>query len=313
MYAVLAASGLWANGAAAQKSSGATTERKTETVVIKQDDAHPQTVIQIQNGTVVVNGDTVATAGDRSSKKIIIDRESDAPMARSGGGNMFGIPNAGARKARLGVLTDPALSTGGAYVKEVQPGSPAEAAGLKAGDKITKVDGSTIADSKDLVETISTHDPEDTVRLTYLRGTATRTTTAKLESPQDEGGARSFGFGGPGMDLSDLGRLFGNGGDMFGNKSETATPKLGLTVEDRADGSGVRILDVKPEGAAAKAGLKADDIILELGSNKLASIDELQRTVRTLQGEEVAIRYQRSGKTATAKITIPKVLRKRDM
>ncbi len=311
----LAAAGLLAAGAAqAQK---ATPERRAETIVLKQGDDHPQTTIEIQNGYVVVNGDTVARAGDRSPKKIIIDRDNDAPMAGGGmRGGPFSMPPRGgtASRARLGVMTDPAKSTGGAYIQEVQPGTPAAKAGLKAGDKITKVDNVTIEDAKDLVETIGTHDPEDSVRVTYLRDGATRTVTAQLESPEDGGGnMRSFGFGGPGMDLSESFKDLFGGANPFGGREEAKTPKLGVTAEDRADGSGVRLLEVKPDGAAAKAGLKDDDIITELGGNKVASVDELQRSVRNLQGEETTVRYQRSGKSASARITIPKVLRKRDM
>lgn len=57
----------------------------------------------------------------------------------------------------------------GLYVNEVVPGSGAEAAGLKKGDIIKKVDGAIIYDSPDLQEKIGRLSPGDKVQLTYLR------------------------------------------------------------------------------------------------------------------------------------------------
>jgi serine protease Do len=54
-------------------------------------------------------------------------------------------------------------------VQEVQPGGPADKAGLKAGDIITTVDGRGIKDGDDLVNDIASRRPGSTIRLGYLR------------------------------------------------------------------------------------------------------------------------------------------------
>lgn len=54
-------------------------------------------------------------------------------------------------------------------VSEVTSGSPAEAAGLKAGDLIIAIDGNPVGDPQTLVEAIGQHKPGDTVQLTVFQ------------------------------------------------------------------------------------------------------------------------------------------------
>ncbi len=52
-------------------------------------------------------------------------------------------------------------------VQEVQPGGPADKAGLKPGDIITTVDGRPIKDGDDLVNEIASRRPGSSIRLGY--------------------------------------------------------------------------------------------------------------------------------------------------
>ena len=58
---------------------------------------------------------------------------------------------------------------GGATIGSVQSGSPAAAAGLKAGDVITAFDGKTITSADDLTAAVAAHAPKDKVTLTITR------------------------------------------------------------------------------------------------------------------------------------------------
>jgi serine protease Do len=57
----------------------------------------------------------------------------------------------------------------GVLVQEVQPGGPADKAGLKPGDIIVSVDGRPIKDGDDLVNEIASRHPGSSIRLGYLR------------------------------------------------------------------------------------------------------------------------------------------------
>jgi putative serine protease PepD len=70
----------------------------------------------------------------------------------------------------------------GAGVEKVNPGSAGDAAGLKPGDVVTKVDDEPISSSESLVATIRGYRPGDKVTLTVLRGGKTITLSATLDS-----------------------------------------------------------------------------------------------------------------------------------
>ncbi len=65
-------------------------------------------------------------------------------------------------------------------VPAVFPNSPAEKAGLKAGDIVTAIDGNTVTADKDLSEAMLEHSPGDTVALTILRDGQTMTVDVTL-------------------------------------------------------------------------------------------------------------------------------------
>ena len=58
----------------------------------------------------------------------------------------------------------------GVYVMSVNPGSGAEAAGLKTGDYILSADGSEVASSADLKAAVDSHEVGESISLTILRG-----------------------------------------------------------------------------------------------------------------------------------------------
>ncbi len=91
------------------------------------------------------------------------------------------------------VMLDPTVaqqynvsSTQGALVKgdsqsfAVQPGSPADKAGLREGDVITQVDGTTVDDSNPLAVVIGEYKPGDTIQLTVVRDGKTMTIPVTL-------------------------------------------------------------------------------------------------------------------------------------
>jgi putative serine protease PepD len=90
--------------------------------------------------------------------------------------------------ARLGIGVEDAASgagaqiTDGAKISQVNSGSAAASAGLKAGDVITKVDNHLITSSDGLVAIIRSYRPGDRVTVTYERGGGTHTVRVTLDS-----------------------------------------------------------------------------------------------------------------------------------
>ena len=96
------------------------------------------------------------------------------------------IADGHATHPQLGVSAGDAASAAdgtpgrGAAVQQVASGGPADQAGLRSGDIITKVDDRTVTDADSLIVAIRAHQPGDVVTLTYTRGGATETAKAKL-------------------------------------------------------------------------------------------------------------------------------------
>jgi putative serine protease PepD len=71
--------------------------------------------------------------------------------------------------AYLGIRVSDASNGGGAEVVSVVSGSPADKAGLKAGDVVTSIDGNTISTGDDLTAAVAAHKPSDSVTVTITR------------------------------------------------------------------------------------------------------------------------------------------------
>ncbi len=94
------------------------------------------------------------------------------------GGSPF--PHLDEERAWLGVAYQ--MQDEGALIVEVIPGSPADKAGLRVGDRITAVEGDKVTPDHPLAERILTHRPGETVTLTVERDGRTRKIKVTLGS-----------------------------------------------------------------------------------------------------------------------------------
>ncbi len=87
---------------------------------------------------------------------------------------------------------------GGVLILEVTEDSPAEKAGLKSGDVITKVDGEKVRDPEELIEILGDYDYDEVIEVEYLRKGSTGKVEVELESNNWHSSSGDFrSFGGP--------------------------------------------------------------------------------------------------------------------
>jgi putative serine protease PepD len=84
------------------------------------------------------------------------------------------------KRAYLGVGTEPALATNGALVGSVVPSGPADAAGLKDGDIITSIGGTSATSPEDVSAAIDARKPGDSVDIVVQRDGSSQTFHVKL-------------------------------------------------------------------------------------------------------------------------------------
>ncbi|MGD0811997.1 MAG: DegQ family serine endoprotease [Verrucomicrobiota bacterium] len=157
-------------------------------------------------------------------------------------------------------------SNEGALVGDVVPDGPADKAGLKSGDVIEKFDGKPVADSRHLKMEVAREAPGSIVKLQVLRDNSTKTLEVRLKEL-------------PGSD-----KLAQNDG---GDEDKSATLQgVGVTDIDSqarqqlnipAHVKGVLVTQVDPDSAAAEAGLKQGDVIMEINRHEVTSAGDAVR------------------------------------
>ncbi|HEY3855282.1 MAG TPA: Do family serine endopeptidase [Verrucomicrobiae bacterium] len=153
----------------------------------------------------------------------------------------------------------------GALVADVVPGGPADKAGLKDGDVITKVNGTTVTDSRHLKLEVAGILPGEKVPVEILRDGSHKTLEVKMrELPEDERMAKNSTGG---DHAKDNGTLEGVGvGDL------NSQVRQQFNIPENVKGAVVT--EVAPDSAAAQAGLKAGEVILEINHRSVASADD---------------------------------------
>ena len=171
----------------------------------------------------------------------------------------------------------------GALIASVEPGSPADRAGLKQGDIILQLNGNPVTDSRELSLKISMMSPGAKVSLKVLRNGNEMEIPATLgEMPSGEQAAKPQG-GGP------------EAGPRLGVNVQPLTPdiarQLGLPPQTR----GVVIADVQPGSPADDGGLQRGDVIQEVNRKAISSVNEFQRLVQQAGNQPVLLLINRNG------------------
>ena len=171
----------------------------------------------------------------------------------------------------------------GALVASVAPGSAAAAAGLKSGDVVTEVNGQPVVRSGELSSLIGLSAPGETVKLKIWRDHAAREIDAKL------GGADA-----PATQVADAAGAAVQPGQL-GLSLRALTPEE--RQQARVD-QGMVI--AKVGGPAAKAGIEAGDLLLEINGKPVQSVEQI-KSVLAGKPKVVALLVQRDG----SKIFVP--------
>jgi serine protease Do len=153
----------------------------------------------------------------------------------------------------------------GALVRGVEAGSPAEKAGIEAGDIITRYDGKAVEKVSDLPRLVGNTKPGTKTSITVFRRGASRDlsiTIAEVE-PEEKAVAKAAEQESKG-------------------KSSSAAQQIGLVVAELTAAQekelkvkgGVRV--VTAADAAARAGLRTDDVIVALANTEIRNLKDFE-------------------------------------
>jgi serine protease Do len=178
----------------------------------------------------------------------------------------------------------------GALVADVVPNSPAARAGVKPGDVITGVDGKPVEDSHRLSFTIGAIEPGTTLNLDVLRDGKTRqvkaTTAERPNNPRSRERFEPEEFA-----SNDEGVLNGVAVDDIDANTRR-------TMNLPRDLRGAVITKVDPESAAARAGLRPGDVILEINRQRVTSAQDAIDLSAKVESKKALVRVWSRGGTA---------------
>ena len=181
-------------------------------------------------------------------------------------------------------------SAKGALVASVEPNSAAIKAGVKSGDVITGVDGKQIDTVKDLTRTIAAAQPGSTVKLTLLRDGKEMSLDARLgESGKSQQASNER------RDSDNAKASPGSFGFSLAPISPDARQQLGLKDSVK----GALIAAVEPGSPAEEQGLKAGDVLQQVGHEPVENAKEAVSRLNTAKESKkpVLLKIFREGMT----------------
>ncbi len=167
----------------------------------------------------------------------------------------------------------------GALVGKVNPGAPAEEAGVRGGDVILKFDGQDVTEMHNLPRIVAETEIGKDVPVTVWRDGKEVALRAKIaEMPENIEQANASGTENPApranAEISGLGL-------NLAPLSDELRSKYGLS----ADASGVVVTDVAPDGPAAARGIKPGDLIVEVQQQAVKTPADVQERLEHIRKE----------------------------
>jgi len=209
----------------------------------------------------------------------------------------------------------------GVLIDEVVAESPADEAGLQAGDVIVAIEGRTINGSKGLAKAIHRYDPGDEVTITVVRSGDRRDLSATLGEKKKKGyTVWSDNEGDTNVHVwtsDDDEKTIIHGGQVyrFPGDGESNIVISGFGMSDRGflgivpgsagDREGVLVEELVDDAPAGEAGLREGDVIVALDDESIEDGDELHEFLsETEPGQTVAVSVMREGKMRTYEIEL---------
>ena len=214
------------------------------------------------------------------------------PTLTSGGKIVRGFLGVGIQELTSDLAQQFGANTlNGALISDVSKGGPADEAGLKPGDIILRVDGKTVQDTAHLKNMIAATSPGTKLKMDVLRNGKEQTLSATVGKLAPEAEVASVESDPAGA-----------------NKESKPTGKLGVSVQQLTPGlaqqlgfqgdKGVVVTEVQEGGAAAMAGLREGDLILEANHQAISSPSDLRKVIESIKDQSnTLLRVKRDKQT----------------
>ena len=198
----------------------------------------------------------------------------------------------------------------GVGVTQIVKNSPAEKAGLRKDDVILRVDGENVTSVRKLNRLVSEIAPDQTVRVAISRGGSEQELTATIGKRENMSNVQNLMNESPQVWKWD-GPLLNKDKDMvfaLGNSRRIGVSTVELTKQlaeyfGIPDGKCVLVTSVSADSPAAKAGIKAGDVITAIDGEKVEATGDISRTINNKKDGDVTLTIIRNKSQQTIRVT----------
>ncbi len=183
----------------------------------------------------------------------------------------------------------------GAEITKVYEDSPAVKAGFKEGDVVMEFNGQAVQGTEQLVRMVRETPPNRQVKIVVWRNGSSQTLTATIGTRNETTmlpGGRVLTMPQiniPPFTMPDMPRFqmnwqnarLGIVGEALGQEEQLA--------EFFGVKEGVLVKSVEKDSAAEKGGIKAGDVVVKVGDNKVSSTDDITKALRSLQNGKTTL------------------------
>ncbi|MDB5002278.1 MAG: serine protease [Mucilaginibacter sp.] len=164
--------------------------------------------------------------------------------------------------------------TNGLYIRSIVPGGGGEAAGLKEGDIITKVEGVTVYESSDLQERVARLQPGDKINLTVSRGGSEKNFTVmlKAETPVVRTAVNN----------RSATELYNKMGASFMPVTQAQKNKFHVN-------SGVVVTQVREGGMFSDLDIPVGSVITEINRQPINSVADIDKAITSIRDGQLII------------------------
>lgn len=198
----------------------------------------------------------------------------------------------------------------GVGVTRIVKDSPAEKAGLRKDDVILRIDGENVTSVRKLNRVVSEIAPDQTVRVAISRAGSEQELTATMGRRKDNAfqgllsgdHAGTWEWESP-MLNKDGPWVFALSGSRRIGISTTELTKQLADYFGVSGGQGVLVTNVSEDGPAAKAGVKAGDVITAVDGEAINETGDISRVVNRKKEGEVTLTIIRNKSQQTLRVT----------
>jgi serine protease Do len=179
----------------------------------------------------------------------------------------------------------------GVLISDVVQDSPAERAGIAAGDIVTEFDKKKVDTPQDLQKAVAATAPGKGVPVKVWRDKTEKTLEIKIgETPDDSVALKSTN----------------KSRTMLGLDVRPITPEIARQLNLRG-GEGVLVFSVEDDSPAAEAGLQRGDVIREVNRQRVRNLQDYERATKEVkEGDRVTVLLQRGQQSLYVAFTVAK-------